>query len=162
MVLLRDLPPALLGPRLVLVDHLLVLVVLRLVLPALLLAWVARGVVLLKRDSVVCVRALAVTLPVSLVVDDSKVVLQLVLQPTATLVLQPLATVGPVTRTMGTAATDTAARADTAMPLLPLPALLLVTPPVTRVMATAILAATTLRPTGEVPTGAFWSATNTE
>jgi hypothetical protein len=54
---------------------LLVLVVLLLVLLALLLGSVARGVVLLKLDSVVCVMALAVTLPVFLVVAVSKDVL---------------------------------------------------------------------------------------
>lgn len=102
------------------------------------------------------VPALAVMLSVFLVVADSKVVPQLVLQPTATLVLQPLATVGTALRTMATAA-----RADTAMPLLPLPELLLVTPMAVP-MARAIPAATTLRNTGEAPTGAFRSATDTE
>jgi hypothetical protein len=144
---LLALPPASVDRRLAWVAHLPVLL-------ALLRVFAARTVVLLTLDLVVRVSALAVVPLVFLVVVPSKVVLPL--RPTATLVLEPLATVGTALRVMAAAAGG-----DTAMPLLPLPALLLVTPMAAH-MPPATMAATTFPRTGEAPIGAFSSAIEVE
>ena len=143
------LPPALVGLLLALVGPLLVLVV-----P--LMASVARAVVLRELDLVVHLLALAVVLLVFLVLMVLVVtvfraifaVSKVVLQPSQ--LVQPLATLATATRGM---ATDMAA-GDTAIGLM---GFMPMAVPIPRV----ILVATTFPPTGEVPTGALWSATET-
>ena len=143
---------------LALADHRLASVVL-LALVALLRVLVARAVVLLARNSVVSL-GLALMLLVFRVVAVSKDVLRL-----SGPGLHPTATLAPVTRGLATGTArmvpDTSQRVPgvcggcrdrsrsrhLAM---------------ARVMGRATMAATTRRLTGEVPTGAFWSAAETE
>jgi hypothetical protein len=114
---------------------------------------VARAVVLLTLDSVVL--GPAVMLLVFRVVAVSKAVLQL-----SGVGLQPMATLAPVTRGLATGTARMVPDTMTGTGRMrrvprPEPQPLLVT---ARVTGRATMAATTLPPTGEEPTGAFWSA----
>ena len=119
---------------------------------------VARTVVLLALDSVVSL-GLALMLLVFRVVAVSKDVLRL-----SGPGLHPTATLAPVTRGLATGTArmvpDTTTRTGRMRRVPrpePQPHLAMA-----RVMGRATMAATTLPPTGEVPTGAFWSAAETE
>jgi hypothetical protein len=128
---------------LALADRRLASVVLLLALVALLRVLVARAVVFLTLDSLARL-GLAVMLLVFRVVAVSKDVLQL-----SGLGRQPMATLAPVTRGMATGMAEGGTGLTGFMPMaVPMPR--------------ATMAATTLPPTGEVPTGAFWSAAETD
>ena len=150
-------PPGLVVRLLALADRRLASVVL-LALVALLRVLVARAVVLLARDLVVSL-GLALMLLVFRVVAVSKDVLRL-----SGPGLHPTATLAPVTRGLATGTArmvpDTTTRTGRMRRVPrpePQPHLAMA-----RVMGRATMAATTRRLTGEVPTGAFWSAAETE